>query len=94
MKQELLELVKDMSDHIIHPRYEDQNENAFERNFKGLVEDLKANDIVATNEEVMECIDFLFDEKERKEEEEREAEDEYQAQLEHERIETRWVQSF
>jgi hypothetical protein len=67
--QELYEWVKDLSEHIIYPTYENQNEASFNRNVKGLIEDLEANDIEATNDEVIKCIDLLFEEREREEEE-------------------------
>ena len=94
MKQELYETIKELSENIIYPSYENQNEESFERNFEGLLEDLKANDIEAEESEVRECIDLLFEEKEREEEEEKEAKEEYQEQLEHEHFETMRVQSF
>ena len=94
MKQELYELVKELSDSLIYATYENQNEEFFESSVKNIIYVLKEEGIKTTYEEVIKYLDLLFDEKEREEEQEKEAEEEWQAQLEHEHFETMRVQSF
>jgi len=94
MKKEHYDLIKDLSDDVINPTYENQNKEFFESSVKNIIYVLKEEGIETTYEEVVKYLDLLFDEKEREEEHEKEAEEEWQAQLEHEHFETMRVQSF